>query len=216
VTKLSGKVKSRSRRKKNIEQKNRLKRYKTNLISKIKTFNDPVLLEECNNIEEKEILSSIIQDNLKLMGKVLAATETGVGLAAPQIGFTKRIFALRPDPKVNDISFFINPEIIEYSKEKQSGIEGCLSYPDVFVPVERYKDIKIKYLDREGNKKIKKFDEKESVIVQHELEHFLFGPCFVGEAWKKGKFKVEKEIKRKGEKKKNELSKVWGKNDRKR
>jgi len=202
VTKLLGKVKSRIRRKKNIEQKNRIKRYKSNLISMIKIFDDPILLEECYNIEKKEILDSVTQDSLKLMGKVLAATKTGVGLSAPQIGLTKRIFALRPDPEINDISFFINPEIIECSEEKQNGIEGCLSYPEIFVSVERYKDIKIEYFDKEGNKKIKKFEGKEAIIVQHELEHFLFGPCFVGEAWKKGKFITEKKINRKGKKEK--------------
>ena len=124
MTKLSGKVKSRIRRKKTLKQKDRIKYYKINLISKIKTFDDPILLEECYNIEKEEILDSAIQNSLKLMGKVLAATKTGVGISAPQIGLTKRIFALRPNPEINDISFFINPEIIEYSKEKQSGKIG--------------------------------------------------------------------------------------------
>ena len=97
----------------------------------------------------------------------------GIGLAANQVGENLQIFVidkkLAEENKVPDA--FINPEISEYSREKDEMEEGCLSIPDYFVAVPRSKKIKIKALD-ENSKKIR-FKAKGFLarVLQHETDH---------------------------------------------
>jgi peptide deformylase len=106
----------------------------------------------------------------------------GVGLAAPQIGKNLRIFAMRDGKKLKIV---INPEIISVSKvkkivkkdSKDEVLEGCLSIPHYYGPLRRGEEIKIKYLNEDGQKVIETFKEFPAQIVQHEIDHlngFLF------------------------------------------
>jgi peptide deformylase len=106
----------------------------------------------------------------------------GVGLAAPQIGKNLRIFAMRDGKKLKIV---INPEIVSVSKVKtitktnnnDEVLEGCLSVPHYYGPLRRGKEIKIKYLNEDGQKVIETFKEFPAQIVQHEIDHlngFLF------------------------------------------
>src|SRR5262249_45372953 len=77
---------------------------------------------------------------------------TGIGLAAIQVGTTKRIITMdlakKEEPKYPQV--FINPEILWTSQEKVTNEEGCLSIPEYYSDVERPAQVKVKYLDREG------------------------------------------------------------------
>ena len=97
----------------------------------------------------------------------------GIGLAANQVGKNLQIFVidkkLAEDNKVPDA--FINPEISEYSREKDEMEEGCLSIPEYFVSVSRSKKVKIKALDKNGQKIRFKARGFLARVLQHETDH---------------------------------------------
>ncbi|MFC1809026.1 peptide deformylase [Candidatus Omnitrophota bacterium] len=119
-----------------------------------------------------ESLRQLIQD----MTETMIAND-GVGLAAPQVGTSIRLFLAAPQGGKGTIHAFINPEIINHSG-KQCGPEGCLSVPGVFGDVERAKSVTVRYVDSEGNDKEIKADGFLARIIQHENDH-LNGEVFV-------------------------------------
>jgi peptide deformylase len=155
------------RRKKIINQKNEL-------LSKIRKFDDPILQQICDNVKIEENFISLIIDELT---RALYASKNGVGLAAPQIGYTKKIIAIRPDVESTWIKILINPEIIDKSKETILMKEGCLSFPGVIAEVERNKFIKVSYIDERFRKTEEDIGGLKSIIIQHEIDH-LNGKCY--------------------------------------
>lgn len=105
----------------------------------------------------------------------------GVGLAAPQVGVSKRMFVVdfywAQDGATKKPRVFINPEIT-FSEGAITHDEGCLSVPDVFEKVKRPNHIKIKAQDLEGNIIEEEFDEFPAVVFQHEFDH-LNGVLFI-------------------------------------
>ncbi|QGT99618.1 Peptide deformylase [Candidatus Syntrophocurvum alkaliphilum] len=101
----------------------------------------------------------------------------GVGVAAPQIGISKRIIVI--DPGENYIEL-INPEVIEQEGE-QYGVEGCLSVPGVTGVVKRAKNVVVRGLNREGNEVQIEADEMLARVLQHEIDH-LDGILFIDKA----------------------------------
>lgn len=108
---------------------------------------------------------------------IAANNPIGVGLAAPQIGVSLRIFLIRPDEKDNP-RVFINPEITTRSETVYKGIpgkkgklEGCLSIPKVWGVVNRHQRVTLSFLDENGKKQTAKFTGFASIIIQHEIDH---------------------------------------------
>ncbi len=108
----------------------------------------------------------------------------GVGLAAPQIDKSIRLFVIDAEPFANieDISeeekkrlkgqrVFINPVIIEESGDEWSFTEGCLSIPGINEDVKRKEKIKIEYFDRDFNKHTEEIDGLLARVIQHEYDH---------------------------------------------
>lgn len=95
----------------------------------------------------------------------------GVGLSANQIGIWERAFCMMIDFETQETITCFNPKIIKESKKTIQYDEGCLSYPDVFIKIERPKTIVVKYEDE--NKKVHKQKLKEFIcrIFQHEYDH---------------------------------------------
>ena len=141
----------------------------------------------------------------------------GVGLAAPQIGLSIRIFlvdTLTPqekdkeengkEPEYQGIKkVFINAEMIEETGKDNTYEEGCLSIPDITGDVDRLDTIKIKYLDEDFNEHIEVYDGTNARVIQHEYDH-LEGILFV----EKLKPLKKRMIKRKLEKMKKGLVKA--------
>jgi len=104
----------------------------------------------------------------------------GIGLAANQIGLTKRVFVMGS----NNIPGFpapfalFNPRIIESSKEIVLDQEGCLSYPGLYLKIKRPSWVVAAYQDCKGTVREIKIDGYLSKCFQHELDH-LDGVCFV-------------------------------------
>lgn len=102
----------------------------------------------------------------------------GVGIAAPQLNVSKRMFAVHiPGAEAEDEPFslvLINPRILSHSAKKtvlEDG-EGCLSVDEVYEGyVPRYKRITLEYYDLNGNKHKKRFKDFPAIVIQHELDH---------------------------------------------
>lgn len=198
--KLKGKSKAKFRAKKNLLKKKKHQGYKDRLVASILKYDNEVLKSKCEKVEK----DTDISDDCKQMGKVLAATKNGVGLASSQIGISKRIIALRPDPQINDITFMINPEIVKKSETVISNVEGCLSYPNVYGAVDRHIEITVKYYDENWKEYTKEFvkDDSRTFIVQHEIDH-LNGHCALYDWWKDPEG-MQKKLIEKQEKENNE------------
>lgn len=97
----------------------------------------------------------------------------GVGLAAPQIGESKRLFIVdiaTGDDEPSDLRVFINPEIVE----RQGDItweEGCLSFPGIHEEIDRSERVKVRAQDRDGKPFELEAEGLLAVAIQHELDH---------------------------------------------
>ena len=99
--------------------------------------------------------------------------EKGIGLAANQIGITKRFFAIGHETfdTFKKHAIIWNPQVINSSEEKVIDVEGCLSFKDVFIKVERPKIVEVQYETTQGKTEFAKLDGMESKCFQHELDH---------------------------------------------
>jgi len=131
---------------------------------------------------DKRILKLIEEMKTTLLSQ---SDPEGVGLAAPQVGKNLRIFIMHyPEDKIYT-KVIINPKLILTKNQKQKVkrsekdiLEGCLSLPHYYGPVERVNYIKLEYLDENNNKQIEEFKGFAAQIVQHELDH-LEGKLFI-------------------------------------
>lgn len=142
----------------------------------------PVLRQQAKTVDD-----ILADDTQKLIGEMMDAVEqaSGVGIAAPQIYQSLRIFimcskpnARYPDAPLMPITAIINPEIVEASAEMEKGWEGCLSVPSMRGFVPRHKQITVRYHDQQGQLQQTVFTDFVARIFQHELDH-LDGLTFV-------------------------------------
>lgn len=97
----------------------------------------------------------------------------GIGLAAIQIGVAKRVVTMDLSKKEDDHKphVFINPEVVWKSDEKSKYEEGCLSIPEFYEEVERPAQVKVKYLDIDGNHREIEASGLLATCLQHEIDH---------------------------------------------
>ncbi len=147
----------------------------------IRTGDDPILKSVCRAIEPGEPINHIID---RLNRVVRKATRGAVGLAAPQVGFDRRVIILYC--KVNNTGpvksrIMINPVIVMRSAKTRIEEEGCLSYPNVRDKrVERAESVQMTWEDERRNPHQQWFYDYEARVAQHECEH-LDGVCKVGD-----------------------------------
>ena len=124
------------------------------------TKNDSI--QGYNDIEKFEF------DYIKLMKENL-----GMGLAANQIGLTKRFFAMGNESfdTFKKSAIIWNPRLIKTSEEKDVDVEGCLSFKGIWLKVERPKTCEVEYETTKGETKTASLDGMESKCFQHELDH---------------------------------------------
>lgn len=137
-------------------------------------YGNPVLRKTAEEITlDYPDLSSLIDEMFDSMKKA-----EGVGLAAPQIGLSIRLFIIDTVPfqelypneeAIQEV--FINPKIEEYLGEDFSFNEGCLSLPDIHEEVIRKSEVIISYTDRSGNQLKKHFKGMAARVIQHEYDH---------------------------------------------
>ena len=136
---------------------------------------DSLLLRERSALLSKKEIASATYKLLekRLVATVSDSTVDGVGLAAPQVGILKRVVAVqRYDKEGAPFEVYPNITIAEYSAEKQTGREGCLSVPDTSGIVERAQSIVISYTCPQTLKTVNDTVQGyTAVIFQHETDH---------------------------------------------
>lgn len=147
-------------------------------IYRIVTVPDPVLREKSRPV------SNINQGVLRLLDNMmdtLKSSEDGAGLAAPQIGVSKRIAVVNMgENETEDYVELINPEVVEQEGE-QDHAEGCLSVPGVIGWVKRAQRVKIRALDRHGEVLELEARDFGARLLLHEIDH-LDGVLFIDRA----------------------------------
>ena len=157
-------------------------------VKKIVKYGDDFLRQPTKEVHK---VSKKVQDLIHdLLDTMYAAN--GVGLAAPQIGSNLRVFVI--DVSMNDEPLnpivFINPKIIKKSGAVESH-EGCLSFPEAYTDVRRYKNVMVKALDRYGRPFV--LEAKDGSLlaraIQHEFDH-LEGILFIDHS--RNRFETDK------------------------
>ena len=113
--------------------------------------------------KENPILHQLIND----MFETLDYSKSGVGLAAPQIGYNLNLFIIKT-PTFKEV--FINPEIRLDGLDIQVK-EGCLSFPNMDFAVNRRQNVQIKFFDRNWTYRYAEYKDMLAIIVQHEYDH---------------------------------------------
>ena len=140
---------------------------------KIVTYPDPILMRKAAPIEE--IDNKIYEIAQKMLDTMYDAC--GIGLAAPQIGLSKRLVVMDATGQKTGERVFINPQITEERGETIEE-EGCLSFPDVMGKVKRSQYVTITAYNLEGKKLEIEVEGLLSRVWQHEIDH-INGRLFI-------------------------------------
>ncbi len=139
-------------------------------------FPDPILRKTALPVERvDEGTVRLLNDMLETMYRA-----PGVGLAAPQVGVSRRLFVMDParDQEPAAPRAFLNPEIVASGNEMRLYEEGCLSIPEMFAEVERPAAVVVRYLSLEGEMREERLEGHAATIAQHEIDH-LNGVLFI-------------------------------------
>jgi len=146
--------------------------------------NDPILRKACEPFDFNEP----VMDPYELSEGLhkLRKEGAGIGLAAPQVGINTQVLVIGmgnfETEGVDDYDqVFFNPTVVETNTEQMYMVEGCLSFPNLFVKVKRPTEIILKWDTEEGSECEEKFVGMTSRILQHEIDH-LNGITFLQRA----------------------------------
>ena len=141
----------------------------------MKTVNDllvlgnPILYEISEEIlpEELPLVENWVKDLHEVMEDIRARYNFGRDIAAPQLGNMKRLIYMN----ITKPMVFINPKIINKSKEMFEVWDDCMCFPNLFVKVMRHNTIEIEYLDENWKTQNAVFENDLSELFQHEFDH---------------------------------------------
>ena len=138
---------------------------------KVYEYPHPVLKQKAEKVAKvDDEIRNFLDDMLETMYDA-----AGVGLAAPQVGVSKRIVVIdvaHPDEgEEHNPIYLVNPEIIWHSDEESCQYEGCLSVPDQSAEVSRYKQVRVQYLDYNGKEAEIMAEGLLAIALQHEIDH---------------------------------------------
>lgn len=142
------------------------------MIYPIVVYGDPVLKRKARDIEKDELdVKQLSEDMFETM-----EAASGVGLAAPQIGKSLRMFVVDATPleeaELDGFrQVFINPEIIEELGDEWEYEEGCLSIPNIRENVIRQERVRIKFFDENWEEHEEEYSGMKARIIQHEYDH---------------------------------------------
>ncbi len=153
------------------------------MVYPIVLYGNPILRKRAKEIEKDSLdLKAFVQDMYDTM-----YAAHGIGLAAPQIGKSIRLFVvdgttLDEEDEVEDMTgfkkVFINPVIIKEEGDKWEFEEGCLSIPNIRENITRQQKVRIRYVDEDWNRKEEVYEGIRARIIQHEFDH-LEGKMFI-------------------------------------
>lgn len=158
------------------------------MVFPIVAYGDPILRKVARNIDPHENLDlpKLVENMYETM-----YDSSGIGLAAPQIGMSVRLFIVdgtplnesddedhEIDPTLEGFKkVFVNPQMVQQEGDKWPFEEGCLSIPGVRADVHRPESLTIKYFDLEWKEHVEQYDGMAARIIQHEYDH-LEGKLF--------------------------------------
>lgn len=149
------------------------------MIYPIVMYGDPVLRQRAKDVEAGTDLHVLVEDMFETMHAA-----NGVGLAAPQIGKSIRLFVIdgsviEDEPGMAEFKkTFVNPVMIEELGSNWDYEEGCLSIPNIREKISRKERLRIKYFDENWNEYEETFDGMKARVIQHEYDH-IEGKMFV-------------------------------------
>ena len=150
------------------------------MIHPIVAYGDPVLRKVAQEIKKEADtdIKKIVEDMFETMH-----ASNGIGLAAPQIGLSLRIFVVdggeTDDAEIKNFrQVFINAQILEEQGEKWLFEEGCLSIPTIRENVARLPKLRIRYYDSDWNLVEEEYEGMRARVIQHEYDH-LEGVLFI-------------------------------------
>jgi len=175
---------------------------------RMRYYGDPVLRRKAEPVET-------FDEDLKTLADAMVDTmrdESGIGLAGPQIGDSRRIFVMeipadmdvdgsgaRLNPELDGPMAVVNPEFVECSEEQDEVEEGCLSIPDVRGRVVRPVSVRMRFRTVEGEEREMELHGLAARCAQHETDH-LDGVLFVDHLGSVKKMAIKGKLKKLKEK----------------
>ena len=137
----------------------------------------PILRQKALDLKSIEKEDILIAEEMK----EVMLNASGLGLAANQIGYLKKIITINNENKKNNFEtnyILFNPKILSYSKDKIKMEEGCLSIPQQYADIERSSEIEVEYINYKKKLIKRKVKGIEARVLQHEIDH-LSGKLFI-------------------------------------
>ena len=131
---------------------------------------DPRLYQVCEPVQEAElpmVLTDIVPDLHRVMQEVRAKYGFGRAIAAPQLGYMKRVVYMNISRPV----VFINPVFSELSNELWELWDDCMSFPNLLVRVKRHRSLTITYRDERWQEQVWNLADDLAELLQHEVDH---------------------------------------------
>lgn len=160
---------------------------------KIITEPNDILRKRSLEIDRDFLLNPETQEFIKNMIPTMYSTD-GIGLAAPQVGLNIRICVVGKEAVGGNDLVLVNPTWEKTSRRKSVDVEGCLSVPQIYGKVRRWKNIQVDAWDEKGNLLSFSASNFFARVIQHEVDH-LEGILFIDKA--KGLYRAEAEDKTK-------------------
>lgn len=152
---------------------------------------DPILQKELADVDLKN--PGFDPKELKEQMTDLMVSKRGLGLSACQVGLDHKLFIIGENKE--NCMMFINPEVISVSEETELDVEGCLSYPDMFIRLARPNLVEAKWYDEELKEQSGSFEGYTARCFLHEFDH-LYGVVYKDKVsrlkWDRAKTKKEK------------------------
>ena len=138
-------------------------------LHKILKLGNPELYEVSENLTKEELpvaleMSSVMHNIILEYRKAYGA---GRAIAAPQIGYKKRMIALYIDRPV----VMINPVMFNHSDEMMELWDDCMSFPNLLVKVRRHKRCSLKFYDEQWSEQVWNLEDDMAELIQHEYDH---------------------------------------------
>jgi len=160
----------------------------------VRIYGDPFLRKRADKLENIDAAIVSLVKNMY----ATQAKQKGIGLAAPQVGLSRRLFVVDTSEMIKGGSpaAFVNPEIIGTNGTAVYE-EGCLSFPGIYFDVRRPLQVGIRYLDLEGNEHTLEADGVAARIILHEYDH-LDGRLFIDLLTEESRRNIENLMRQKG------------------
>jgi peptide deformylase len=132
-------------------------------------YPNPILEKELQDVDLENPGFDPVELKQQMTDVMLASG--GIGLSASQVGLDYKIFVMGDKPE--NVTIHINPTVLQYTEETVNELEGCLSFPNMFVKIKRPKEILAEFYDENLEKQVVKITGYSARCYLHELDHCL-------------------------------------------